>query len=138
MKHIIIAPENGAPDALQAFVVPDTREAIELAVEALIQRLDEQDGDPDAELNGDELDCSFAEDDFCDHATAFPGPGCPISDPDACSAGDDHIVGGPSPDSCRAFPRSREEPGSEDDAEDGGDTELNGDEGDYGGEVDGI
>lgn len=44
---------------------------------------DEDDGDPDLEANGDELDGSGAEDDFGPHsAGAFPGPGCPIADPD--------------------------------------------------------
>jgi hypothetical protein len=49
----------GGGGSVPAFIVPDTREAIELAVEALIGRLDEMDGDPDLEPNGDELDVGW-------------------------------------------------------------------------------
>lgn len=83
MQHIVIAPP-GALSAAQAFVVPDTRQAIELAVDAFISRLDDMDGDPDLELNGDELDGTGAEDELAPglHAGPFSGAGCPISDPD--------------------------------------------------------
>lgn len=49
MQHIVIDPAGALPSALQAFVVPDERKAIGLAIEALIVRLDERDGDPDLE-----------------------------------------------------------------------------------------
>ena len=46
------------------------------------------DGDPDVELNGDELDGTRGEDDFCDHNANWLGqPGCPVSDPD-CAVDD--------------------------------------------------
>src|SRR5579875_3446662 len=77
MQHIVITAE-GAEAALQAFVVPDTRKAIEKAVEAFLARLDEMDGDPDVEPNGDELDGNNLEDDFMRHADN--GPGCPVAD----------------------------------------------------------
>ncbi len=48
----------------------------------LIERLDEVDGDPDfQDTDGDELDHSGAEDDFCDQPNWKGEPGCPISDP---------------------------------------------------------
>jgi hypothetical protein len=86
MQHIVIDPRGALPTAAQAFVVPDSREAIELAVEALIARLDEADGDPDLEPNGDECDGTNAEDEFLGgHAGGWwDGPGCPISDPGGC------------------------------------------------------
>lgn len=53
--------------------------------ELAINRLDELDGDPDVELNGDETDHDRAEDCFTigpnDHAY---GSGCPIADPGGC------------------------------------------------------
>lgn len=52
-----------------------------LRVDLLLARLDRMDGDCDVEPNGDELDGTGAEDDFCPHsATWHAGPGCPISD----------------------------------------------------------
>jgi hypothetical protein len=84
MQHIVIAPP-GASAVEQAFVVPHTREAIELAVDAFLARLDEMDGDPDLEPNGDELDGDPAAEDEFTHHSAFAdryAPGCPISDPD--------------------------------------------------------
>jgi hypothetical protein len=52
----------------------------------MIDHLDEMDGDPDLEANGDELDGSLGEDDFCDHNADWLGhPGCPLSDPGGCS-----------------------------------------------------
>lgn len=52
--------------------------------EQLIDRLDALDPDPDLELNGDELDGTGAEDDFCDQNAPIhlQGPGCPLADPD--------------------------------------------------------
>lgn len=57
-------------------------------IEQLIAGLDDQDGDPDVELNGDELDGSNAEDEHFFGGAAGPiglgfngGPGCSIADP---------------------------------------------------------
>ena len=50
--------------------------------ERMIDRLDELDGDPDVETNGDELDGTGGEDDFCSHNLSWLGfPGCPVADP---------------------------------------------------------
>ena len=56
--------------------------------ERLIDRMDELDGDPDIEVNGDELDGTGGEDDFIDHSANWLGyAGCPVSDPGE----DDHF-----------------------------------------------
>lgn len=55
------------------------KEALASAVETLIAILDVLDGDPDIELNGDELDHNEGEDEFINHRCS--GPGCPVSDP---------------------------------------------------------
>lgn len=68
------------PTALQAFLTSDDPRAIGLAIEAMILRLDEMAGDADLEANGDELDGTGGEDDFCDHGYAYAA-GCPVSDP---------------------------------------------------------
>ena len=52
MQHIVIDPSGALPSALQAFLVPDEPRAIGLAIDALIARLDEASGDPDAEDDG--------------------------------------------------------------------------------------
>ncbi len=60
----------------------------------LTERLDLVDGDLDLSPDGDELDGTGAEDDFVDHSYSWRAePGCPISDPDACSAADDNVCG---------------------------------------------
>lgn len=74
------------------------------AIEALIARLDALDGDTDVEITG-------TEDDFVQHPT--DGPGCPVSDPDSCSAHDDNLY--------RLFCDGA--PGDPDDAEDENDRE---------------
>lgn len=61
---------------------PITRDSLAMAIETLIAVLDAIDGDPDVELNGDELDANNAEDDFVRHYAE--GPGCPVSDPGGC------------------------------------------------------
>lgn len=58
-------------------------------IEGLIAFLDDLGGDPDVELNGDEVDGTAGEDDFYPHTDWRDQPGCPISDPDACTAGED-------------------------------------------------
>jgi len=71
--------------------------------ERMIERLDQLDGDPDIEPNGDELDGTGGEDDFIDRSGmhgSWHGAGCPISDPpedgdiDRCTAGDDGVFAG--------------------------------------------
>lgn len=58
------------------------REELGHAIEVLIALLDVWDGDPDLEPNGDELDGSMGEDDFCIHNTGSDyAAGCPVSDP---------------------------------------------------------
>lgn len=58
------------------------RPQLAAAIDAMIAILDTTDGDPDVEENGDELDGTLAEDDFCEHSIASASaPGCPISDP---------------------------------------------------------
>lgn len=64
-----------------------TRAQVETSIEALIGLLDELDGDPDVEANGDELDGSPAEDDFWSHGAVDHGAGCAVSDPD-CAVDD--------------------------------------------------
>jgi hypothetical protein len=77
MKHTIIPPGDQAAGAI--LIDLSSREDIEAAVEALLARLDEIDGDPDVERNGDELDGDISEDEFMYHG--HDGPGCPVSDP---------------------------------------------------------
>ena len=57
---------------------------LEGLAEIVIQRLDELDGDVDIEANGDELDGTAGEDDFCQHSNWRQISGCPISDPCGC------------------------------------------------------
>jgi hypothetical protein len=64
------------------------RAAVEAAVEQLIAVLDAADGDPDVELNGDELDGMNAGEDEFQHHYGL-GPGCPISDPGGGDVGDE-------------------------------------------------
>lgn len=54
------------------------------AITILIDVLDLLGGDPDLEPNGDELDGTGAEDDFCPQKAprSLQGPGCPLADPD--------------------------------------------------------
>lgn len=60
------------------------RRLLELLVQHAIDRLDEEDSDPDIEANGDETDGTFAEDEWLVPPTIFGfyhGAGCSISDP---------------------------------------------------------
>ena len=64
-------------------VIPSlSRPELGRLVHRMIEHMDEMEGDTDLEPNGDELDGSMGEDDFCDHSTFMAGPGCSISDPD--------------------------------------------------------
>ena len=64
------------------------RAVLEALVEAAIAALDEADGDPDVEVNGDELDGSSAEEDIPVASRSgqcvLSEPGCPVSDPGGC------------------------------------------------------
>lgn len=68
--------------ALTAMLSRYDRAALEDIVSAAIEVMDLMDGDADLEPNGDELDGSMGEDDFCNHNAYMAGSGCPISDPD--------------------------------------------------------
>lgn len=59
------------------------RETLGSVISLGIEILDQRDGDPDVEANGDELDGSLTEDDFCSHNLPLhlQGPGCPFTDP---------------------------------------------------------
>lgn len=67
-----------------------SRHDLEVLTERLIEYLDAQDGDPDLEPSGDEMDGSLGEDDFCEHSLSWKRePGCPLSDPDHDGSGFD-------------------------------------------------
>lgn len=84
MSALII--RHGKPQALPIDVllsaIPSLpRHALDRLVERAIDHMDASDGDPDLELNGDELDSSLNEEDFHSLHVADDYPGCPISDP---------------------------------------------------------
>lgn len=84
--YVAFYPEPGTRQhrfLVQGYV---DREQIAAAAAALVDLLDDIDGDPDVELNGDEADGTGSEDDFIDHLAPYSmrGPGCPIADPDTC------------------------------------------------------
>lgn len=63
-------------------VIPSlSRPELGRLVQRMIDHMDAMDGDTDLGPNGDELDGSMGEDDFCVHNTYMAGPGCPVSDP---------------------------------------------------------
>lgn len=71
------------------------RDDMELGVELLLAQLDAEDGDPDREHDGDELDGDpVAEDEFTSHAldTMWGGPGCPLSE---CGVSEPTAAGDP-------------------------------------------
>ena len=75
-------PETLPLNVLLSSIPSLPRRALDRLAQRAIDRLDELDGDPDLELNGDELDGSLGEDDFHSPSTSpWTGPGCPISDP---------------------------------------------------------
>jgi hypothetical protein len=91
-----MATQTVPPHFLPKYPLPG-RDAIASAIETLLAVMDAIDGDPDVELNGDELDGTNAEDERPDDDKGLPrrpsdggslyGPGCVISDPD-CAADD--------------------------------------------------
>jgi hypothetical protein len=81
---------SGLPLHLIAQAIPKlTRHDLVALTERLIDRLDELEPDPDIEPNGDEMDCTAAEDDFYPHSNWRGEPGCPISDPGGVAEGED-------------------------------------------------
>lgn len=70
------------PVAVGTLLQRHSRQEIADAIEIMIDMLDAMDGDSDLETNGDELDGTGGEDDFCDHSHGWLAYlGCPISDP---------------------------------------------------------
>lgn len=107
-------------DAMLTALPSWPRPVLTRLVARMIERLDELDGDPDVELNGDELDGSMAEDDFHhQHANWLGYPGDPDDAEDdledCCAAGDDAIRSGVSPNDHRQIDAN--EIGNEDDEE---------------------
>lgn len=69
-------------DILLSSIPSLPRVALDRLVERAIEQMDEQDGDPDFEANGDEQDTGNAEDEpFAGIPWGMGGPGCPITDP---------------------------------------------------------
>lgn len=115
LRHLLFAPLPRVARALSGF----DRAQLGAAIEVMIALLDAADADPEAEAedvagetvtliadpdvlpeegeSDADLEENDLEDGFCfSHialAGAHEGPGCNISDPDACTAGDDNIVG---------------------------------------------
>lgn len=66
-------------DLLLSAIPSLPRHVLDRLVERAIDHLDQLDGDPDLEGDGDEQDGNHAEDDFASFRA--DGPGCPVSDP---------------------------------------------------------
>ena len=78
-----LTPSMASAAPLMRMLARYDRAKVEAFVEISISLLDLIDGDPDIELNGDELDGSHCEDCFIDFGSGA-GPGCPVSDPGGC------------------------------------------------------
>ena len=75
-------PEALPIDVLLSAIPSLPRVSLDRLVERAIEQMDEQDGDPDFEWSGDELDTGNAEDEvFAGTPWGMGGPGCPITDP---------------------------------------------------------
>lgn len=87
--------------AVLASIPSYPRPVIERLVTRMIEHLDAEDGDPDEETNGDELDFNGAEDDFGGYPQKEGlsyAPYCEDDeddDSDHCLAGDDGVFAGP-------------------------------------------
>ena len=82
-RHALTRPEQAPLDVVLSAIPSLPRALLARLVERAIECLDEMDGDPDVELNGDETDHSGGEDDCdptCERILGL-GPGCPLSDP---------------------------------------------------------
>ncbi|MXO85237.1 hypothetical protein GRI38_04265 [Altererythrobacter aurantiacus] len=92
-----------SPVLLESAIRHLSRSELADLCEHLIDRLDWMDPDPDLEPNGDELDGTMGEDEFCTHSVPgrLQGAGCPLadgieeSDEDYCLASDDRGSSGP-------------------------------------------
>ena len=89
-------PSMASLQAALAIIPSLPRPLLDRLTQRMIDRLDQIDEADGHEPNGDELDGTGGEDDFCrQHSWGFDGPGCPLSDPgeddleDSCSAADD-------------------------------------------------
>ena len=72
------------PAAVTRVLASFDRQQLEGFVAVALDLMDLDDGDPDLEVNGDELDGTNAEDEVGNnHFNYGLGPGCPISDPDS-------------------------------------------------------
>lgn len=80
--HIRFGASRGLPlDMLLGAIPSLPRHVLTRLVDQAIERMDELDGDPDLEPNGDEIDGTNAEDESLYFAHYMPsGPGCPVSD----------------------------------------------------------
>ncbi len=90
------SPHGAQLEAMLTVLPSLPRPALARLVQRVIDRMDDMDGDPDLDWNGDELDGSMGEDDFHPQIANWQGfPGCPVSDPpeedceDRCMTGDD-------------------------------------------------
>ena len=73
---------SGSLEGMLAAIPSLPRPELARLVQHAIDRMDDIDGDPDLELNGDGADGSMGECDFHDQNANWAGlPGCPISDP---------------------------------------------------------
>lgn len=86
-QHLLGEPaaDTNTYDAVLVQIAILPRHVLERLVQRAIDRLDEDDGDPDLEPGGDEADWTGAEDEAIGQAWMVHrnlGPGCPISDPD--------------------------------------------------------
>ena len=78
--------------AMLAIIPSLPRPELARLVQRLIDRMDDMDGDPDLEGNGDEEDHTGGEDDFHNAAwrpLSWGGPGCPVSDEGGGNIDDD-------------------------------------------------
>lgn len=79
--HAFRCPGSLPIDVLLSAIPGLPRRALDRLVERAIDQMDEDDGDPDVEANGDELDGDNAEDEIAASVFRGSGPGCLISDP---------------------------------------------------------
>lgn len=82
-------PEREPLDVVLSVIPSLPRALLARLVERAIECLDDMDGDPDVEPNGDETDHSGGEDDCdptCERIRGL-GPGCPLSEPGEIIAG---------------------------------------------------
>jgi hypothetical protein len=87
MSALWLRGADRLPADIALAIIPSLPRAhLERLAQQIIDHLDDEDGEPDLEADGDEEDGTRAEDDFSDHWGE--GPGCPIADPGGYSNGD--------------------------------------------------